>query len=208
MRSMPFDLKLKPHGSPFSIKTAIKFINLGKWETIIASSYTNTSKVSTIIIESHSIAISLQSVGKIIQSEIYNRKEIGYNLWTQMNFNPLASSSSSNHKKMRLIYFKKQYENSYRERTVMNKLYSLSTDANLIQKSSSFNSPSAKSVACQTQDLSLPACSWTDIVGRTATADSRSHTKTKGNSNQKIKNYNILSHLDDSHRSWESSIVA
>jgi len=37
--------------------------------------------------------------------------------------------------------------------------YSLSIDANLMQKSSSFSSPSAKSGACHTQDFSFPACS-------------------------------------------------
>jgi hypothetical protein len=37
-----------------------------------------------------------------------------------------------------------------------------------MQKSSSFNSPSAKSVACHTHDFSFPACSCTVIVAITA----------------------------------------
>lgn len=65
-------------------------------------------------------------------------------------------------------YYKQQSHNKIQTNTRENG-DSLSTLAKRIQKSSSFNSPSEKSRACHTQDLSFPACSWTLIPDVTAT---------------------------------------
>jgi hypothetical protein len=75
----------------------------------------------------------------------------------------------------------------------------LSIDANRMQKSSSFNSPSAKSLACQTQDFSFPACSCTVILGKTKQnkQPTKNRLKFKKSKSRKAKQNQNNTHCDD-----------